>query len=90
MPRTWGYIIIAAAALVGVGALVLPIPEGVVIKPIVAPPAKKAPPPTPAPTPRNANRGKQAPKPKPPPPPPAKVIPRQDTTKSRTVVDPKT
>ncbi len=88
MPRTWGYIIIAAAALIGVGALVMPIPEGVEIEPMAVPTAKKVEKPVPAPAPQPRNAARPKPTPKPPVPPPAKVIPRDDTTKARTVIQP--
>jgi hypothetical protein len=86
MPRTWGYIIIAAAALIGVGALVIPLPEGVDIEPIAVPAVKKPAKSSPSPTPRNAARPKAAPKK--PTPPPTKEIPRSDTTKARTLIKP--
>ena len=101
MPRTWGYIIVVLAALAGVGSLMLAPPEEIVVdKPEPAPPA--APPkvsrPAPQTPPANRPAKKVAPeqpaaapptaKPEPGAQPP-RPFPMQDTTKTRTMVQPK-
>ena len=90
MPRTWGYVFIAVAALIGVGALLLPVPETVDV-PKIEPVAPEAARPPPAPTPPRAMRTPKAQLPKAPPPaPPAvKTFPMQDTTKARQLIAPK-
>jgi hypothetical protein len=84
MPRTWGYILLVIAVLIGVGALVLPVPESIEITQDEAPddtPARR--PPTPQARPRKqaaapaAEPKVEAPKPKP------ESFPMQDTTKQR-------
>jgi hypothetical protein len=92
VPRTWGYVFIAVAALIGVGALLLPVPETVDV-PKMEEPAPETPRAVPAtPTPRAARTPKPPPAPKPatPPAPPAvKTFPMQDTTKARQLIAPK-
>jgi len=88
VPRTWGYIIIGVAALVGIGALLLPMPERVEIEPPLAPEVKRPPKTIVQPQPKPAQRQKHE-KPAPPPPKP-KTFPRDDTTKTRTLMQPAT
>jgi hypothetical protein len=88
VPRAWGYIVIVAAVLIGVGALLLPLPESVEFTqpepqratgpeiPSVPKPSRRQP--------RPSGETKPAP-----PKPPAKAIPLQDTTKSRLLVQPR-
>jgi hypothetical protein len=97
MPRTWGYIIIVAALVVGAAALLLPLPENVELAPVEQP--KTETPVTPAATPAPRApvaraRGQKAgptpppavaPAPKPATPP----VPMQDTTKTRQLIQPK-
>jgi hypothetical protein len=86
VPRTWGYIFIAIAALIGAGSLLLPVPESIEIEqvePVVKGKGRPAPPPQPP-------RARQKPAAKPAPPKPAtKAFPMQDTTKGRQAVQPK-
>jgi len=93
MPRTWGYIIIVAALVVGAAALLIPVPETVELVPSEQP--KTEAPPQPAPrAPAARSRGQKtepapppaaAPAPKPAAPP----VPMQDTTKTRQLIQPK-
>jgi hypothetical protein len=85
VPRTWGYIIIGVAAMVAVGALLLPLPESIDIEPPAAPAVKKPPKPVPPPPPPSKPTHKQKAKPAPAPP---KTFPRDDTTKTRTLMQP--
>jgi hypothetical protein len=93
MPRTWGYIIIVAAIVVGAAALLLPVPESVEVQPVEAPkPEPAAHAPTPAAPPRAAHKAQPTPPPERNP--PAAVtglrpVPMQDTTKTRQLVQPK-
>ena len=96
MPRTLGYIIVALAAFVGAGALVLPVPEQIEVKteePAASPKAPRAP--TAAPSPRAADRKDRSPSARSPAAPsqqapaPLAPFPMQDTTKTRTMVEPK-
>lgn len=84
MPRTWGYIFVAIAALIGAGALLLPVPETIEVAKVeeVEKPRTR-PQPTPART--RPQRAAKPPAAKPPP----KPMPRQDTTKSRQTIQPK-
>ena len=86
MPRTWGYIFIAIAALIGVGSLLLPVPENIEVaqfEPVVKGKGRPAPPPQPP-------RTRQKPAAKPAPAKAAtKAFPMQDTTKGRQAVQPK-
>lgn len=90
MPRTWGYIIIVLATVIGFGALLLPLPETVEIAKIEAPraasPVTRRSGSKPAQARRQA-KSKPAPKPAVKPPTP-KRFPMQDTTKTRQLVDP--
>ena len=87
MPRTWGYIILIIATAIGVGALVLPMPETVVVAKLEEP-AKEEPVRRPPPA-QGRTRPKATP-PKPEPPKPAaKTFPKQNTTSSRQTVKPK-
>jgi len=86
VPRTWGYIIVLIAALVGVGSLMLPVPESIEVAKIEQPEeARERPVPA---------RPQQRAKPAPPkaakkaPPAPPKPFPMQDTTKARQMVTP--
>jgi hypothetical protein len=82
MPRTWGYILLVIAVLIGVGALVLPVPESIEIAKVEEPddtPARR--PPTPKARPRKQAAPQPA-KPKAGAPKP-KSFPMQDTTKQR-------
>jgi len=95
MPRTWGYIIIVAALVVGGLALLLPVPESVEVTPAEAP-KTSAPAVAPAPRPPAARaRGPKtepgaAPAPAVPVPKAATpAVPMQDTTKTRQLVQPK-
>jgi hypothetical protein len=88
MPRTWGYIVIIAAIVVGAAALLLPVPDTIEVERVEPPKAEPARPPVPVPAPRA--RVKQ------PAPPPArtpdaapKPVPMQDTTKTRQLIAPK-
>ena len=102
MPRTWGYIIVVLAALAGVGSLMLATPEEIVVEKPEPPPAPTPPKVTRPMTPQSpgaARPAKKAPsQPTPPPAPPAaktepptppRTFPMQDTTKTRTMVQPK-
>ena len=86
MPRTWGYIVIVLAVLVGMGSLLLPVPETVEVAKFEAPPPVASPKSPPAPKDREARRPKPPPKPEPAPP---KPFPMQDTTKTRQMIPPK-
>ena len=89
MPRTWGYILLVVAGLIGVGALVLPVPEPIEIAKVEAPeatPTRR--PPTPQARPRKQPPAETA-KPKPEREPKAKSFPMQDTTKQRLTNPPK-
>ena len=104
MPRTWGYIIVVLAAFVGAGALLLPVPEEIEVEKVETPPSA-SPPKSARPTPSSPAAGRAASKksaaespPAPPAPPPAakangapatRPFPMQDTTKTRTMVQPK-
>jgi len=94
VPRRFGYIIVAVAAVLGAGALLLPLPEQIEVKQEEAAPATRTPrPPTPPAVPsRPARKPGAAPPPSPPPaakaPPAAPPFPMQDTTKTRTLVQP--
>jgi hypothetical protein len=95
VPRRFGYIIVAAAVVLGVGTLLLPLPEQVEVEaPEVAPAAKTPRPPT---APAVPSRAVKKPAAQPPPaakeaqavPPAARApFPMQDTTKTRTLVQP--
>ena len=86
MPRTWGYMVIVLAVLVGAGSLLLPVPDSVEVAKFEPPPAPVAPK-APPPKDRQARRqSKSAPKPVPVVP---KPFPMQDTTKTRTMIPPK-
>jgi hypothetical protein len=96
VPRRFGYIIVAAAVVLGVGTLLLPLPEQVEVKaPEVTPAAKTPRPPTAPAVPSRAARKPAAQLPPAAPPkvplvPPAAraPFPMQDTTKTRTLVQP--
>ncbi len=84
MPRTWGYVFIAIAALIGVGALMLPLPETIEVatqEPVEQGRPRPPQPARPRPKPPSA-KGKAAK-------PPVKAFPMQDTTKSRQLLQPK-
>ena len=92
MPRRFGYIIVALATVLGAGALLLPLPEQVELQQQEEAPAAKAPrpPTTPAVPSRQSKKPVAAA-----PPPEAKAsaaapppFPMQDTTKTRTLVQP--
>jgi hypothetical protein len=93
VPRRFGYIIVALAAVLGAGTLLLPLPEQVEVQREEAAPAAKSPrPPTTPAVPSRPAKKATAP---PPPPPAAKApaaapppFPMQDTTKTRTLVQP--
>jgi hypothetical protein len=91
MPRTWGYIIIVAAIMVGAAALLLPVPETVEVAPVEKP--KSEPPPVRAPTaassPRTRTRTPPPPPAAEPAKPPVRPVPMQDTTKTRQLIQPK-
>jgi hypothetical protein len=95
MPRTWGYIIIVAALVVGAAALMLPLPESVDLAPVEQPRTDAPAAPTPAPrSPATRARGQKtepAPSPAvaPVPKPSAPPVPMQDTTKTRQLIQPK-
>jgi hypothetical protein len=72
------------AVLVGMGSLLLPVPETVEVAKFEAPPPVAPPKPQPAPKDREARRPKPPPKPEPP-----KPFPMQDTTKTRQMIPPK-
>ena len=87
MPRTWGYILLVVAVLIGVGALVLPVPEPIEIAKVEQPDASPARRP---PTPQARQRKQPAAEPqKPKTPPKPKSFPMQDTTKQRLTNPPK-
>lgn len=95
MPRTLGTIIVALAAVVGAGALLLPVPEQIEVQTEEAAPAPKGPR-TPAAASRPARKEANAPAAVPPAPAkpapaaaPRPPFPMQDTTKTRTMVQPK-
>lgn len=84
MPRTWGYIFIVVAIVIGAGALLLPVPETVEVTPVEPTrgrPAVRQPAVPSAPA---RERGKPARKPKPDPAP----VPLQDTTNARQLLQP--
>ena len=85
MPRTWGYLAVAAAIVIGCLALLLPVPETVDIAPMPQPTRKQpAKPVTPKPAVRpKAKRPSHGQAQKPP------RFPMQDTTKTRLLVKPK-
>lgn len=88
MPRTWGYIIIVAAVVIGASSLLMPVPETVEVAP-VEPPKVEAPP-RPAAVPQQRPRQKQqAAPPARETKPPARTVPMQDTTKTRQLIQPK-
>ncbi len=81
MRRTWGYIVMAVATLVGVAALMLPLPETFA-------PSQPAPPPVvkkqkAAPVVRKSKTGGKAAKGAPKVPEPVKKIPKMDSVKKR-------
>jgi hypothetical protein len=92
VPRRFGYIIVALATVLGAGALLLPLPEQVEVQQQEVAPAAKTPrpPTTPAvpsrqtkkPVASTAAPAEKAPAAVPPP------FPMQDTTKTRTLVQP--
>jgi len=87
VPRAWGYIVIVAAVLIGVGALMLPLPESVEFT--QPEPQQAAAPEIPSVPKPSRRQGRSSAQTKPAPPkPPAKSIPLQDTTKSRVLVQP--
>jgi len=89
MPRTWGYILLVISILIGVGALVLPVPESIELAEVEEPddtPARRPP------TPQARPRKQAAPtptKPKAATPAEPKSFPKQDTTKQRLTNPPK-
>jgi len=87
LPRTWGYILIAVAAVIGAGALLLPVPETIEVEryePAPTPGIRQpATPPTPS---RARQKAQQEPEARKPPPRP---VPMQDTTKTRQLIQPK-
>jgi hypothetical protein len=91
MPRTWGYIIIVAAVVIGAASLLLPVPETVEVAPVEKPksepPAVRAPTAGPA-TPRARTR-QASPPPTQPSKQPVRPVPMQDTTKTRQLIQPK-
>jgi hypothetical protein len=98
VPRTWGYIIVVLAAFVGAGALLLPVPEEIEVERVETPPAAPPKPARPTPPSPAASRTKKPAVAPPPAPPPAtkpdaapatRPFPMQDTTKTRTMVQPK-
>jgi hypothetical protein len=88
MPRTWGYIIIVAAVIIGASSLLMPVPETVEIAPVAPPKTEPPPRPAAAPTPQRA-RQKQVAPPVRETKPPARTVPMQDTTKTRQLIQPK-
>lgn len=92
MPRRFGYIIVALATVLGAGALLLPIPEQVEVQQQEAAPAAKTPrPPTTPAVPSRQGKKPAASAPAPAAKAPAAApppFPMQDTTKTRTLVQP--
>jgi len=91
MPRTWGYIIIVAALVVGGVALLVPVPENVELTPVERPKTEITPP-VPAPRAPARARGQKpepAPAASPTPKPSTPPVPMQDTTKTRQLIQPK-
>ena len=83
MPRTWGYMVILLAVLVGAGSLLLPVPDSIEVAKFEPPPAPAAPK-APSPKDRQVRRQPKS-TPKRPPVVP-KSFPMQDTTKTRTLI----
>jgi len=86
VPRTWGYLAVAAAIVIGCLALLLPVPETVDIAPMPQPAHKQsvkpaAPKPATRPKVKRPSHGQTQ---KPPP-----RFPMKDTTKTRLLVKPK-
>jgi hypothetical protein len=91
MPRTWGYVIIAAAIVIGTAALLLPVPESVEIE---QPAVPKAGTPSRPLLPPGAGAPRARMKPSVPAPghatkPPVRPVPMQDTTKTRQLIQPR-
>ena len=84
MPRTWGYILIVVAIVVGAGALLLPLPETVEVSPIEPSRGRSAVRQPASPSAPTRERAKPARKPKPEPAP----VPLQDTTNARQLLQP--
>ncbi len=80
MRRTWGYIVMAVCTLMGVAALLMPLPETVVVSAEKGT-VKKAQPERPAPQTRPKKGGAKTVAKAPPA--PVKKFPMQDTTKGR-------
>ena len=90
MPRAWGYAIVAVATIIGALALLVPIPEQIVVEQPEVPAAVKKPEPKkPAPA-LTGRREKPSPKSvkKPAPPPPPPKLPTNNTATNRNVAKP--